>query len=91
MSIEYSTSEAKAKFSEILRKVRSGKTVTVSYYGQPVAEIRPINERIPSNEDHLRRLQERGVIVPAKSPLLPFEPVVNRQGVLAQFLEDRNR
>ena len=33
----YSIYEAKAKFSEIIRKVREGQTVTVSYHGEPVA------------------------------------------------------
>ena len=40
----YSIHEAKARFSEIIRQVREGKTVAVSYRGKPVAEIRPIEE-----------------------------------------------
>ena len=42
MTITYSTYEAKARFSEVLRQVREGKTVTISYRGEPAAEIRPI-------------------------------------------------
>ena len=42
MGINYSTYEAKARFSEVLRHVREGRTVTVSYRGEPVAEIRSI-------------------------------------------------
>jgi len=36
MAIVYSTYQAKARFSELLRLVREGHTVTVSYRGQPV-------------------------------------------------------
>lgn len=39
----FSTCEAKARFSEVLRRVREGRTVTVTYHGEPVAEIRPLD------------------------------------------------
>ena len=42
MSITYSAHEAKARFAEMLRRVRSGETVTVSYRGEAVAEVRPL-------------------------------------------------
>ena len=45
MRSEYSTYEAKAQFSEIIRQVRQGKTIMVSYRGEPVAEIRPFQRR----------------------------------------------
>ena len=45
MSITYSAHEAKARFAEVLRRVRDGETVTVSYRGEPVAEVRPLPER----------------------------------------------
>ena len=41
MNIIYPAHQAKAKFSEVLRHVREGKTVTISYRGEPVAELRP--------------------------------------------------
>ena len=47
--ITYSTYEAKARFSEVLRQVRAGTTVTVTYRGEPVAEIRPIEP--PAHDD----------------------------------------
>ena len=40
----YSIYDAKARFSELIRKVREGRTVMVSYRGEPVAEIRPVGE-----------------------------------------------
>jgi antitoxin (DNA-binding transcriptional repressor) of toxin-antitoxin stability system len=51
MSDVYSTYEAKARFSEIIRKVREGKTMAVTYRGELVAEIRPWPEGGASLED----------------------------------------
>ena len=60
MSKVYSTYEAKAKFSEILRKVRAGGTVRISYHGEEVAEVRPLPP--PQNlEGSLRRMEKEGV------------------------------
>ena len=42
MNIIYPAHQAKAKFSEVLRHVREGKTITISYRGEPVAELRPL-------------------------------------------------
>lgn len=39
----YSTYDAKARFSEVIRHVREGRTVIVTYQGDPVAEIRPLD------------------------------------------------
>ena len=38
----YSTYEAKARFSEIVRTVRGGQRVTIAYRGEPVAEVVPL-------------------------------------------------
>ena len=43
MADVYSTYEAKAHFSEILRKVRSGRPVRISYRGEEIAEVRPLS------------------------------------------------
>ena len=90
MSLTYSTYEAKARFSEIIRLVREGRTVQVSYHGKPVAEIRPIEEKTKSLEEHLEELERRGVIVPAANPG-PFRPgpVARRPGALQRFLDER--
>ena len=55
----YSTYEAKARFSEILRKVRGGESVYVTYRGKRVAEIRPL-EKSETAEEQLRKLEEHG-------------------------------
>jgi prevent-host-death family protein len=90
MSKIYSTYEAKAKFSEILRQVREGKTITISYHGEPVAEIRPI-EKKQTLEERLLELEERGVLVPAPGTRKPIKPVAHVPGALQRFLEERHR
>ena len=89
MSIIYSTSEAKARFSEVIRHVRDGKTVTVSYRGEPVAEIRPL-ERPTTIEERTRELERRGVLVGPRERRTPFEGGVFVAGALDTFLEERD-
>lgn len=86
----YSTYEAKARFSEIIRLVREGRTAQVSWRGKPVAEIRPIPQAAKSFEEHLAELERRGVIVPSSQPPGPIRPVARRPGALQRFLADRN-
>ncbi len=86
----YSIYEAKAKFSEIIRKVREGQTVTVSYHGEPVAEVRPIAPAGPALEDRVRRLEDRGVVVRPAAREGRLRPIARRPGALGRFLADRN-
>lgn len=47
-AVVYTAREARTRFAELLRRVRNGETVAVSYRGAPVAEIRPQAEaRVP--------------------------------------------
>ena len=100
MSITYSTYEAKTRFSEVLRQVREGATITVSYRGEPVAEIRPIRQKSEISkaesletetlEEYEERLIREGILVPAPEPRRPFKPVAHVPGALERFLADRN-
>lgn len=90
MSVIYSTYEAKARFSEVLRLVRSGTPVTVSYRGEPVAEIRPIAQNPRTIAERLGDLEERGVLVRSHEPRKPLAAVARRAGALNRFLADRN-
>ena len=90
MSLVYSTYEAKARFSEVIRQVREGKVVTVSYRGEPVAEIRAIQREPQTLEAHLAGLERRGVLVPAGQPKAPLTALGQRPGALKRFLDDRN-
>lgn len=90
MGLTYSLYEAKARFSEVIREVREGKTVTVSYRGEPVAEIRAIKRSgTPTLVDRLDDLERRGVLIRSGGPRNEFKAVARRPGALARFLEER--
>lgn len=90
MNLTFSTYEAKARFSEVIRMVREGRTVHISYHGKPVAEIRPIEAKKKTLEEHLAELERRGVISPAADPNAPLEPIAHRPGALQRFLDERD-
>lgn len=85
----YSTYEAKAKFSEIIRKVKAGQRVIISYRGEQVAEIRPIEPAPLLFEGDLKQLQADGIIGPPARRKGKLEPVAKRPGALSRFLESR--
>ena len=90
MTLNYSVSDARARFSEVIRHVREGRTVTVSCRGEPVAEIRPVERREERTlEERLDDLRRKGCLVPAASPGQPLRPVARRPGALARFLAGR--
>ena len=92
MSLTYSIYEAKARFSEVIRQVRDGKTVTVSYRGEPVAEIRSIpQDRTPTLDERLKDLKRNGALVQAAAPRQRLGPVGRRPGALARFLAERDK
>ena len=89
MNVVYSTYDAKARFSEVMRLVREGGTVTVTYRGDPVAEIRPIERGAKSVEEHFAELEKRGILVPAEDPHSPLRAGPPTPGGLARFLAER--
>ena len=91
MGITYSAYDAKARFSEVLRQVRDGKTVTVSYRGKPVAEIRAIRDSPVTIEARLDDLERQGIVVSSGAePRKPMEAVGRRPGALKRFLAERD-
>ena len=88
MAATYSTYEAKARLSEILRKVREGQTVLISYRGKEVAEVRPVSRQL-SPEERLRRLEDRGLLQGGRERRGRLAAVAARPGALARFLADR--
>lgn len=90
MGITYSTYEAKARFSEVLRRVREGATITVSYRGEPVAEIRSISGSHSTIEERLEDLERRGVLVSSGERSRPLAAVAKRPGAVARFLAERD-
>ncbi len=84
----YSAYEAKAKFSEILRKVKAGQRIIISYRGEEVAEICPIIAP-QSLEASLKQLETEGVISPPARQDSELKPIAKRPGALARFLASR--
>jgi prevent-host-death family protein len=89
MPRSYSTYEAKARFSEILRRVRAGERIRIAYRGEEVAEIRPIEKPAETLAQRLARLEEHGVLAPARRPVGRLRPLARRPGALRRFLESR--
>ncbi|HJS43775.1 MAG TPA: type II toxin-antitoxin system prevent-host-death family antitoxin [Gemmatimonadales bacterium] len=92
MAIAYSLYDAKAKLSEILRRVREGDTVTITYRGEPVAEIRRIGPKPRTLDERIRELEARGVIV-RPSPARrrgTLRSLARRPGALKRFLRERD-
>src|SRR5262245_23781296 len=89
VSETYSTYEAKAKFSEILRKVRAGQRVVIAYRGEEIAEIRPLEPPGGGFEKSLKRLEEQGRLSRARTPTGPLKPLARKPGALARFLDSR--
>jgi prevent-host-death family protein len=91
MKKTYSTYEAKARLSEILRAVRErGERVVISYHGEPVAEIRPYEPEVGERlEERVARLEGSGVVVRG-SRRGALGQVAERPGALARFLAERS-
>lgn len=89
MANVYSAYEAKAKFSEILRKVKAGQRIIISYRGQQVAEIRPIEAAPLSLEASLKQMQADGVLSPPARRQGDLKAIEKRSGALSRFLESR--
>lgn len=86
----YSTYEAKARFSEVLRQVRAGQRVVIAYRGEPVAEIRPFEPAEPGLAGRLARLKIEGVLHPQPAGKRALRPLARRRGALKRFLEERD-
>jgi len=90
-----SISEAKAKLSALLDRVKAGETVTITDRGVPVAQIVPLNGGSEVDWDaRLERLERQGVIRRPKQKLdvVAFlaRPLPKFQGsVLEALLEER--
>lgn len=89
MAQTYSTYEAKARFSEVIRKVRAGQRIVISHRGREVAEIRPLGTRNVDLAHRLERLEEEGVVGRHGAPSGPLGPLARKPGALARFLASR--
>ncbi len=69
--------ELRANLSEYLRLVKSGSTITITEYGQPIGYIVPYT---PLADDKLRLLQDAGVLAWNGKRLPAMQPVVQAKG-----------
>jgi prevent-host-death family protein len=91
----YSTYEAKSRFSEIIRRVREGRRVVISYHGEPVAEISPIVRPRGGLGESLAGLERDGLIAgghrrPAEA-MATWRATAKRPGALKRFLKSRDQ
>ena len=90
-----SISEAKAKLSALLDRVKAGETVTITDRGVPVARIVPLNGASEVDWDaRLERLEREGVIRRPKQKFdveafLARPKARSRESVLEALLEER--
>jgi prevent-host-death family protein len=90
MSRIYSTYEAKARFSEVLRQVRAGKSVVIAYRGEPVAEIRPLERPKGRLAARIEQLRREGALIEQPAGDMPLRPIARRPGALKRFLDERD-
>ncbi len=89
MTTVYSTYEAKARFSEVLRKVRAGQRVRITHHGREVAEIAPIVQGEGNLEQRLEDLELQGCLVRHPGPRDRSQVGKPVPGALKRFLEER--
>ena len=88
MARPYPVHEAKAKLSEILRRVKQGRSVTISERGREVARVVPIEP--PLNlAARLDALEHEGVVVPGNGAASRIRPIAEKRGALRRFLQSR--
>lgn len=92
MKDTYSIYEAKAKLSEILRRVKNHRSVTITDRGVPVARVVPIEQDKPQSLDsRVKELGSRGALRPADRPSSSIVFVKHLPGGVNRFLrEDRD-
>jgi len=88
MARPYPVHEAKAKLSEILRRVKRGRSVGISERGREIARVVPV---APATDlaSRLAELERDGVIRSGRGSLKGIAPLARRRGALARFLESR--
>jgi prevent-host-death family protein len=85
----YPVHEAKAKLSEILRRVKQGRSVTISERGREIARVVPI-ESPRSLEPRLRAFEHDGVLVVGAGSTEIIRPLARKRGALRRFLQSRS-
>ena len=85
----YSTYEAKAKFSELMRKVRGGESVLITYRGTEVAELRPLKQETTVHQ-RIEELRRQGILSGPARKKCDWKPIAYVPGALERFLKERD-
>jgi prevent-host-death family protein len=88
MARPYPVHEAKAKLSEILRRVKRGRSVSISERGREIAQVVPVS-RATDLGTRLAELERDGLIRAGRGNIKTIAPVARRRGALARFLASR--
>ncbi len=88
MARPYPVHEAKAKLSEILRRVKRGRSVSISERGREIAQVVPIT-RATDLATRVAELERDGLIRKGRGSIKAIAPLARRRGALARFLESR--
>jgi prevent-host-death family protein len=88
MARPYPVHEAKAKLSEILRRVKRGRSVSISERGREIAQVVPV-ARATDLAARLADLERDGLIQRSRRSIRTIVPLARRRGALARFLESR--
>ncbi|MDD5307790.1 MAG: type II toxin-antitoxin system prevent-host-death family antitoxin [Deltaproteobacteria bacterium] len=87
---EMSVYEAKARLSEVLRRVQRKEQVVITSHGRPVARVVPYGEGDEESlESRLAALEEQGLVSKGNGTLRAIAPVAKREGALERFLTER--
>lgn len=92
MEHEYSVYEAKARFSEILRRVAAEEEVIITHRGRRVARIVPFEaEEDETLDERIERFVRRGSLHPAAHPSKTLSAGPSPSpGALERFLSSRS-
>lgn len=88
MAKEYSVYETKARLSELLRTVKSGKELIVTERGQPIARLVPFKNKKITFKERISALKNAGHISERKPNYIT--PLVKHPGALKRFLSERD-
>jgi prevent-host-death family protein len=88
MARPYPVHEAKAKLSEILRRVKRGRSVSISERGREIAQVVPV-ARATDLATRLAELERDGLIRRTNVSVKSIVPLGRRRGALARFLRSR--
>ena len=89
MSSTFSLYDAKARFSEVIRKVREGGSVVITYRGREIAEIRPLVDDRSGLAKRLSRMEDRGTVSPRPASRPQLRALARRPGALKRLLDER--